>query len=479
MQKHKQTIVFLAITAVFALLTACTTETVYVEVTTVVEETEVITEVVNVTTTPLPTAETAVSTPEPTPEPTATLSGIRATMAAAMVVTPNFGDSTSETIANDDYTALTQQACDIVQESYVRDNFNGADWPTVCQTYQERATTITSQDAFWDMMEEMIGELNDNHSRFVRPDGFAGEFDLPSEGTGRAWPGLTINPAREDEQLLIWDVCTNGPAASAGIERGDVVLAINGQPIERGEEGYDRAAIYGLLYDDEADSATFTLLQGEGKKPTDITVNYGGANGCDYWGYGLLSEEPRIGYIRILDFSGDSDTLILEYIQAMEEGGALDGLVLDIRHNPGGNSDKDIAIFTAGQFGLVGSLREGATQTIYRIRGPIKWNETTPVVVLTDGATHSAGEYFSTAMQQSGRATIVGMPTAGNTEGINSFNLSDGSVIRMAHMTLQLPDGNTLEGVGVVPDVMVPLGDWGLRGYPDIQLQTAYDLLTK
>jgi len=97
------------------------------------------------------------------------------------------------------------------------------------------------------------------------------------------------------------------------------------------------------------------------------------------------------------------------------------------------------------------------------------------VAVLTDGASHSAAEYFATALQQSGRAVLVGMPTAGNTEGISGFSLPDGSLIRLAVSTLQLPDGSTLEGRGVIPDIQVPLGSWGLRETPDVQLRAAYE----
>jgi C-terminal processing protease CtpA/Prc len=167
----------------------------------------------------------------------------------------------------------------------------------------------------------------------------------------------------------------------------------------------------------------------------------------------------------------------LEAIELLEEDAPLEGLVLDVRHNPGGNSDRDIANLTTGVFGQVGPLRDDATRTIYRIRGPVRWNETTPVAVLIDGNSHSAAEYFATAMQQSGRAIIVGMPTAGNTEGISGFSLPDGSLIRLAVMTLQLPDGSTLEGTGVIPDIQVPLGEWGLRQVPDVQLEAAYNAL--
>jgi C-terminal processing protease CtpA/Prc len=80
-------------------------------------------------------------------------------------------------------------------------------------------------------------------------------------------------------------------------------------------------------------------------------------------------------------------------------------------------------------------------------------------------------------MQQAERALIVGQPTAGNTEGITGFSLPDGSLIRLAVMTLQLPDGSTLEGTGVLPDISVPLGMWGLREIPDVQLRAAYEAL--
>ena len=184
-------------------------------------------------------------------------------------------------------------------------------------------------------------------------------------------------------------------------------------------------------------------------------------------------------YLRIPDFIGGPDTTIMDALDALEEQGPLDGLVLDVRHDPGGNADSSIAIFTEGTFGTEGPLREGKSRPTYRIRGPVKWNETTPVALLIDGSSHSAAEYFATAMQQSDRATLIGMPTAGNTEGINSWSLSDGSVIRLAWTTLLLPDGTSLEGIGVQPDIMVRSDDWGMRDVPDIQLQTAIDYLLR
>ncbi len=428
--------------------------------------------------TPLPAAETS-PPEEQAPTPTKTPSSMQATLEAlkaqAAQSTPGSAP-TRPAIAPDDYVGMFEQAWQIVDENYVRDDFNGVDWQAVHDEYRARVEQIRSQEDFWDLMEDFIGELSDDHSRFVRPSRFAVEFDLPQPGetVGRPWPGFIVWPAREDQHLLLWDVCASGPAAQAGLVRGDIILAINGQEIERPESGFDEQVVSQLLYQEE-DEVLLTVQQGPGKDPRVVRLRFGGASGCDGWVYGVVSEDPYVGYIRIPDFGGNSDTLIWQMIQELEAERPLEGLILDVRHNPGGNSDAALKIFTEGTFGMVGPLREDATQTIYRIRGPVRWNQTTPMAVLIDGSSHSAAEYFATGMQQSGRAVLVGMNTAGNTEGINSFGLPDGSVIRLAWMTLQLPDGSTLEGTGVAPDIRVPLGQWGLRERPDVQLRAAFE----
>ena len=441
-------------------------------------------EVVVITATPLPTSEqvaTDLPATEPpatdTPEPTATLSPVRATQ-QAMMITPVFSDDSQSSIADDDYPAIVRQACDIVRENYVRDNFNGVDWEAICQTYEAEAETITDQETFWGLMADLIHELDDNHSRFVRPDRFAAEFNLPTQGSGQPWAGMSIWPAREWDKLYIWDVCQSGAAANAGLERGDAILEINGEPIIINEDGPDYTTAVEPLYAQE-DGATLVIERGADGGTKEVTLNFDGASGCDGWNYGLLSETPRIGYIRVPNFGGDSDTNILTMIQYMEEEAPLEGLVVDIRHNPGGNSDSDIAIFIQGEIGKVGPLRADGTQTIYRIRGPIKWSDTVPMAVLTDGASHSAADYFAAGMQILDRATLVGMPSAGNTEGLTGFNLADSSIIRLAVSTLQLADGSTFEGVGVIPDIMVPIDGNGLNQVPDVQLQAAIDDVLK
>jgi C-terminal peptidase prc len=375
-----------------------------------------------------------------------------------------------------EFVPVFRQAWNIVNENYVRGDFNGVDWEGMFDIYLPQVEAVTSQEEFWNLMRRFIGELGDDHSRFVPPTSFGTEFDIPElqDNTvgGNGGLGMIVWPAREDEYLFVWDVCSRSPVANAGISRGTIIYAVNGQDVVAGEKGFSSGAVFSNITPEDT-QITLTVQKGPDQPIEELIIPFGSVSGCPGWQRGLLSETPRIGYIRIPDFSGESDTLLWEFLQELEADAPLDGLILDVRHNPGGNSDRDAAIFTEGTFGKTGPLREGELLSIVRIRGPVRWNTTTPMAVLTDGSSHSAAEYFSTYMQQSARAVIVGQPTAGNTEAITGFSLPDGSVIRLAFQILQLPDGSLIEDVGVQPDVSVPNGQWGL--IDDIQLKAAFD----
>ena len=431
---------------------------------------------------------TQTSTPAPTATPTKKApSGPVATamaLAAQTTLVPPtpVGGVDSKDIAPDDYVGIFKQAWAIVEANYVRDNFNGVDWNAVYDEYLPRAEQVTSSEELHILLADLIHELGDDHSRYVPPERMQAEFGVGASGEARAWTGIQVwpGPSREDKYFYVWYVCEAGPAAFAGIENGDVILAVNGKTVTIGPEGPDttfvREAIYG---DGNSSSVVLTVQSGPDEAPRDVILTLGGAGGCDDWRYEIVSESPRIGYIRVPDFDGDAASNIMSAIRDMEKDVPLDGLIVDIRHNPGGNSDASAGLFADGIVGTEGSLRTGATRPIYRIRG-VDWNDTTPLVVLTDGSSHSAADYFPAAMKELGRATIIGMNSAGNTEGINSFSLADGTLIRLAWTTLLLNDGTSLEGVGVTPDLVVPLGEWGLKQKPyDVQLQAAIDYLSK
>ncbi len=433
---------------------------------------------------PAPPTATATALP-PTATATPTKSGPTGPLATAMALQNQVTLSapTAQVLDPNDYVGIFEQAWRIVKENYVRDNYNGVDWDAVYEEYLPRAEAVQTDEELDELLADLIHELGDNHSRYVPKDRFGNEFGVGQSSGGSPVTGIDFHywPAREDEYLYVWYVCEFSSAARAGIERGDVILAINGQEVRRTGPGEFEPAYWRAAYGYGDSTVTVTVQSGPDEAPRDVELALSGVAGCDDWRWGLVSESPRIGYIRVPNFEGNAASIIMDALRELEADAPLDGLIVDVRHNPGGNADDAMSIFAEGTIGTMGPLREDATRTIYRIRGPVEWNDTTPMAVLTDGSSHSAAEYFAIGLQVLGRAAIVGENTAGNTEGINSFNLANGTVIRLAITTILLPDGSSIEGVGVTPDIRVPLGKWGLRQRPyDVQLQAAIDhLLTQ
>ncbi|MDZ7843736.1 MAG: S41 family peptidase [Anaerolineales bacterium] len=364
--------------------------------------------VIEITATPAPT-EAPTGAPSETPEPTPTstkkpLTGPLATAAALnkkVTLSPPTPIGGVKVEGPDDYEGLVRQAWNIVNNNYVRDNFNGVDWDAVLDKYLAMVENVETQEELWTQQAWMIAELNDQHSRFIAPPDLDREFDLNSN------------------RLIITDQ---------------------------------------IMFQ----SLTGELYQFEQRE----------------WSHQLVNQDPRIGYIRVPDFSGNAAFNIMQAIKDMEDGGELAGLIVDVRDNPGGNSDQSIGVFATGVIGTMGPLREDKTRTVYRIPGPVDWNETTPVAVLINGSSHSAAEYFAAGMKELDRAIIVGVNSAGNIEGITGFNLADGSLIRLAVTTLVLNDGTILEGIGVTPDVYITYqGSMDLDPPYDPQIQGAVEAL--
>ena len=438
-----------------------------------------------------PTQPPATATIEPTvtPKPTkkVPLTGPLATAAAlnaqvTIVPATPIGGYDASGLTDDDYVGIVKQAWHIINANYVRDTFNGVDWDAIYDKYVILAEDVQSSEELWDLVADLVHELKDDHSRFVPPGNMEGEFGVGgNNGEALPWTGISVwpGPSREDEYFYAWDVCQYGPAADVGMVRGDVILAVDGEELVPGEDGFTSEQTRAVAFGTGGSTVTLTVQSGPDEAPRDLTLTLGGAGGCLDWHHEIVSKSPYIGYIRIMDFDGDAASNIMNAIKDMEASQPLDGLILDVRHNPGGNSDDSSGIFADGLVGTEGPLREGQQRTSYRIRG-VDWNDITPLVVLTDGSSHSAADYFPAALKELGRATIIGMNSAGNTEGIISFGLADGTLIRLAVMTMALNDGTLLEGVGVTPDIEVPLGMFGLRQQPyDVQLQAAIDYLSK
>jgi len=395
-----------------------------------------------------PTASrTRTLAPPPTPAPSRTPFADRLTSGTTV---------DAETLAR--HQRIFEQLWNTLDAQYVYPDFNGVDWDATYEEIKASVDAGMSDEDFWRIMSEMIGRLDDGHSRFLTPTE-AREQDSQMEGS-LAYGGIGIEAGEQIEkrQAVIYDVFRGGPAEESGLRPHDVILSIDGLPAvgPGGASNMDR--IRG------APGTPVTLVvKSPGEAPREVTLIRRRVSGAQMVTGRLLSEAPgdRFGYMFVPNLWEQSiapsarQTLI-----GLMTGGPLDGLIIDMRTNGGGLSTNLLALlgfFTEGNQGEFVS-RDGARRLVVSA-DPIGNSQEVPIVVLTGEASHSYAEVFSGVLREAGRARLVGQTTQGNIETIYGYNFEDGSRAWIARETFVPPSGDDWERTGLIPNVIVDV-DW-------------------
>ncbi len=347
----------------------------------------------------------------------------------------------------------------IVNERYIYPDFNGFDWQAARVEIGQRIRAGLTDEAFYEMMRDLIAGLNDDHSQFLSPDE-AREEDAEYRGVG-AYTGIgivsAVNAARG--YIYVLTVMPDSPAERAGIQPHDHVLEINGQPSVNaaGEPQLH------LLRGDVGTTVTLRVRT-PGQAPRLVAAQRAVVTSIERIEHRLLTGnagEMRIGYLNVPSlFEASVLSRSRAAIRDLMRDGALDGFILDLRTNGGGtygNLRGLLAIFTSGDVGEFVARR--GTTTPIRVRASAIGNsQRVPLVVLVSAATESFAEVLAGALQAAGRATLIGQVTAGNVEILLSHDFEDGSRLWLAEETFRLPNGRMWEGEGLTPDILIPLG---------------------
>jgi len=352
----------------------------------------------------------------------------------------------------------------LVNDLYYDTRYNGVDWKAVRARYQPRVAAARDAAEFYALMGEMIGELHDEHSRFLPPESaslnslFTGEMNALRGG-------FMVAPVTGGG-ALVWRVAKGSVEEAAGLRRGDIITALNGS---------DDDLLYRLrsLTARAGETITFTVER-YGEPPTTLVVTYQ-PGGVRFPIAARRLPGTRIGYIDVPTFFGDDvGDEIRAAIRELEHEGPLAGLILDLRSNNGGSNaaaNATLRLFLRQREDEFRCFRWRGTPPPYACpdqpdtaRPP--WPDL-PLAVLTNGHAESNGDMVPAILQYYGRALIVGEHTLGNTEMVNEYAVDDnGAKVRVAVAMAVLPDGRSLEGVGVRPDIPVWLGRWDLaRGH--------------
>jgi carboxyl-terminal processing protease len=297
-------------------------------------------------------------------------------------------------------------------------------------------------------LKGMLSRL-DPHSDYMDEEEFK---ESRANFTGK-FGGLGIQITEEHGVPKVIAPIEGTPAAKAGLEPGDQIIAIEGDATR----GVGLSKIVRTLRGKPGSKVTITILRGTTEK-FDVTITRA-----------IISVETvkskleanNVGYVRITEFGGTTPQDFKKAIEALKQkaGGTLNGLVLDLRNDPGGLLASAVSV--AGNFlddVTVVSIRgrQKADDETYKAdKNGALLPKSTPMVVLINGASASASEIVAGAMQDHKRATVMGTQSFGKGSVQTIIPLAGRGALRLTTALYYTPSGRSIQGSGITPDVVV------------------------
>ena len=281
--------------------------------------------------------------------------------------------------------------------------------------------------------------------------------------------GAQVSLDNNTQLPVLIRIFEESPAEEAGLLAGDMVYKVGDTEVQ----GMDLTSAVGLIKGDEGTVVHLTIIrEGESdylefdvtrRKLNNITIEYE-----------MLEE--NIGYIQITEFD---EVTVDQFIDALAvcKGSGMEGLIIDLRSNPGGNMSAvcEIARQILPEGLIVYTEDKTGHRDEYKCDG--KHQLEVPLVVLVDQYSASASEILAGAVQDYGIGTIVGMTTYGKGIVQRILTLSDGSAVKLPVSTYFTPNGNNIHEIGVTPDVEVPFDSEAYQNGTDNQLEKALEVL--
>jgi carboxyl-terminal processing protease len=307
----------------------------------------------------------------------------------------------------------------------------------------------------------MVSDL-DAHSEYLDADEYR---DIRISTTG-SYTGIGVEVTDVDGLIKVVTPITGSPAARSGIRSGDQIVAVDGITVESAH-----------LQD------TIGRMRGRPGSRISVTVLREG----DAIEHRMRREiirvasvhhevlGPSYGYVRVSQFSETTARELSRAIDAMQESndGMLAGLVLDLRNNPGGVLDSAVDVsdlfLDAGVIVTADGRTSDARFTRSAHRGDVL--DGAELVVLVNEGSASASEIVAGALQDHGRATVVGTGTFGKGLVQTVMPLSQGRALKLTTSRYYTPSGDSIHESGITPDVFVE----GTPGYPDMSLSGFVD----
>src|SRR5690554_1410312 len=293
----------------------------------------------------------------------------------------------------------------------------------------------------------MLSDL-DPHSTYLAPK----DYEELEESTSGEFGGLGIEVGMENGFIKVIAPIDDTPAQKAGVQSGDLIIKLDEKPVK----GMSLEESVQLMRGKPGTVLTLTIMREGENAPVEIDVERAVIK--------VTSVKTRMiedgyGYVRLTQFQAETGGQFTKALKKLKEdhGGDLDGLVIDLRNNPGGVLQAAVATADALlDEGLI-VYTEGRIQSS-RLRFSAKDGDVmagTPIVVLINGGSASASEILAGALQDHKRAVIMGTQSFGKGSVQTVIPLDETHAIKMTTARYYTPDGRSIQATGIKPDIEV------------------------
>lgn len=283
----------------------------------------------------------------------------------------------------------------------------------------------------------------DPHSTWLSAEEY-GDLRRSTEGE---YTGIGVEVRRDGSGVRVTRVLPGSPAYRDGMREGDVILTVDGQSVQ----GQPLDAVSQFL---TGEVGAETKLEVQREDAIELITTRRDVVKSPAVEAGRLS--PGFGYLRIRVFQRGTIEEVQEALRQLRARGALQGLVLDVRDNPGGLLDEAVSV--ADLFLDAGAIVStwGRLDSEQRVHEATSGALDIPLVLLVNGGSASASEILAGALQDTARATLIGTPTYGKGSIQSLFEQRDGSVLKLTIGRYYTPSGEPVAPRdGRTPDIIV------------------------
>lgn len=362
----------------------------------------------------------------------ATLPGMVAAQGSAPTMSPNQADqSATDSLPDKGLLPLEElrtftRVYDHIRNSYVEE--------------------LTDAQLLEYAIKGMISEL-DPHSAYLDEESFE---DL-QENTSGEFGGIGIEVGMEDGFVKVIAPIDDTPAKRAGIEAGDLITRLDGQPVK----GMTLTEAVEKMRGPKGSELTLTVMREGMEQPFEVTLK---RDIVRVKSVRVRLMEDHYAYIRIAQFQVNTGQDMVEALnKLLEENEDIRGIVLDLRNNPGGVLQSSVEVADAfindGLVVYTDGRMENSDMRYHANPGQIA--EDLPIVALINDGSASASEIVAGALQDHGRAVILGTRSFGKGSVQTIVPISDARAVKLTTALYYTPNGRSIQAQGIEPDVEV------------------------